>query len=149
MKILMGMVAMMGVVSFVAPAEVVAEENADLAGMRIMGDTFNDTLIGMRAWYYGLDKDDNGGIKGPESDEEIPKFIFKIVMNILYDLEIIIGLLATGFVIWGGYQIMMSNGDVGGMTKGKKTATRAIIGLVIAILAQAITAFITDNLTFS
>lgn len=146
MKVIAGMAMMMGVM--MAPVRAVGM--SDLSGVEVFGaGTFDDTLLGMRAWYYGLDKDDNGGLKGPEDDAGIPRFVFKIAMNILYDLEVIIGLLATGFVIYGGYQIMVSSGDVGAMTRGKKTVTRAVIGLAIAVMAQAITAFIADKLTFS
>ncbi|MDO5480860.1 MAG: pilin [Candidatus Saccharibacteria bacterium] len=141
-RILLGMLMMTGVMNLLVPAEAGAAGSGG-------GETFDDTLLGMRAWYYGLEKDENGGVKGPDDKDGISKFVFKIVMNILYDLELIIGLLATGFVIFGGYQIMTSSGDVGAMAKGKKTITRAVIGLVIAVMAQAITAFISDSLTFS
>ncbi len=146
---LMGLLMMAGLVNVVVSMRVSAVGFEEVSGAKMFSaGTFDDTFLGMRAWYYGLDKDDKGGLLGPTDKDGIPKFVFKIVMNVLYDLEVIIGLLATGFIIYGGYQIMVATGDAGKMAKGKKTVTRAVIGVVIAVLAQAITAFITDNLTF-
>ena len=138
-KVVMGMVAMLGMVNMMMLTSVSAAN----------GDC-EPTFLGMRPWYYNLTEGsgDDCQIKQPEDGDAIPGFIFTIVMNVLYDLEMIAGLLATGFVIFGGYQIMMSSGDAGAMARGKKTVTRAVIGLAIAVMAQAITAFIADSFTF-
>ena len=52
------------------------------------------------------------------------------------DLLVAVGYLALGFVVYGGYLYIMSQGDPGKLAKGKKTLTSAIIGTIIAMVAS-------------
>lgn len=106
-----------------------------------------DSFLGMRPWYYddgnGVNicgKDSNGEdqILAPGSGDDIPAYVWKIAMNILFDLFLAIGYVAMGFVIYGGYQYIMSQGDPAKAMRGKKTLTNAIIGTVIAMGATVI-----------
>lgn len=101
-----------------------------------------DSFLGMRPWYY----DDGGGvricegdeIKPPASGDDIPAYVWKIALNVLFDLFLAIGYVAMGFVVYGGYQYIMSQGDPGKAERGKKTLTNAIIGTVIAMGATVV-----------
>lgn len=101
-----------------------------------------DTFLGMRPWYYddgnGVTICAGGVIQAPADGDAIPAYVWKIAMNILFDLFLAIGYIAMGFVIYGGYQYIMSQGDPAKAMRGKKTLTNAIIGTIIAMGATVI-----------
>lgn len=120
------------------------------------GSSCNVEFLGLRPWYYGLDKigwmggDCNvkapqmsGSDGGKEAGDEIAKFIWVIILNVLVDLFTIAGIVALGFVIYGGYLFLRSGGDVNFATKGRKTLTAALVGLLIVTLANVISRLIT------
>lgn len=95
--------------------------------------------LGFKPWYYGLCKDDSSpdiAVPAKGDDEELARFVWTIVLNVLVDLTVAIGYLALGFVIYGGYLYIMSQGDPGRAMRGKKTLMNAIIGTVIALSAS-------------
>lgn len=65
-----------------------------------------------------------------------------ILLFIIKQVLSVAGLLAVAFVIWGGYQYVMSGGNEEMAEKGKKTLINAIIGVVIIVLSWAIIAAI-------
>lgn len=69
-----------------------------------------DTFLGMRPWYYddgnGVTICAGGDIQAPADGDAIPAYVWKIAMNILFDLFLAIGYIAMGFVIYGGYQVL-------------------------------------------
>ena len=72
-----------------------------------------------------------------------------VVKNVLNTVYFWIGILAVVFIIIGGYNYTMSQGDPGKVAKAKSTILYAIIGLVIALMAFAITSFILSALNGS
>lgn len=115
------------------PAQVSAAENGS-------GDCNSGGFLGFRAWYDGLPCSD-GAIESPKGDAtgaSIAGFIWTIVANVLVDLFMVVGFLATGFLMYGGYLYIMSNGDPNKTASGMKTIKAAVIGLIIAILANVI-----------
>ena len=62
-----------------------------------------------------------------------------VILNIVYS---IIGIIAVVMVILGGISYATSQGDPGKVKKGKDTILYGIIGLVIVIMAFAITQFV-------
>ena len=89
------------------------------------------SFLGMTSWDCGINKDMN-------SEDILKSNVFLIGSNILTDLAVIATYLVIGFVIYGGYQYIFSGGDAGKVANGKKTLTRAFIGLGIVILANVI-----------
>lgn len=59
----------------------------------------------------------------------------------------IIAVLSVLFIVIGGVRYVLSQGDPSAITKAKSTIVYAVIGLVIAILAQAIVVFVIDGIT--
>lgn len=116
-------------------------------------DTFAacaDTFMGFRPWYYGLTDSDCNIITPSESGGtgiSIETFIWTIVLNIVSILSGIVGYLAIGFLIYGGYLYIMARGDASRISKGKNTIIRAIIGLVICIMATVISGLIVNIIT--
>lgn len=96
------------------------------------------TFLGMKSWDCDL--------KSWDIEGNIKKNIFKIIENIGEDGVTIVGYVALGFIIWGGYLYMISSGDPGKAMSAKKTITRAIIGLLIVSLAKVIFNFIVTAL---
>ncbi len=69
-----------------------------------------------------------------------------VVKNVLNTVYFWLGILAVVFIIIGGYNYTMSQGDPGKVAKAKSTILYAIIGLVIALMAFAITSFVLSAL---
>lgn len=97
-----------------------------------------EEFLGFRAWYDGLCEGDEIKTPSKNDDKALATFIWTIILNVLTDISIAIGYLAVGFVIYGGYLYIMSQGDPGKMARGKKTLTSAVIGTVIAISASVV-----------
>lgn len=70
--------------------------------------------------------------------------MFQVVTNVMLFL---IGAVSVIMLIIGGIRYTISNGDQGAVTSAKNTIMYAIIGLVVAILAYAITGFVTSSFT--
>lgn len=134
-RILLCLVMLLGLV-VVAPAGNVyaAEDETNCDKM----------LLGMKPWYAGL-TDSNCNIKTPEKDG-LSNFVWTIVTNVLYDMFVVIGYLAIGFIMFGGYTYLLARGDPGRIEKAKKTLVAAVSGLVISLLASVIVSFIADNI---
>ncbi len=96
-------------------------------------------FLGFRPWYEGVCE--NGEIISPDVDEEgteLANFVWTIVLNISFDISLLIGYIALAMVIYGGFMYIMSQGDPSRAAKGKKTLTSAVIGVVIALSASVI-----------
>ena len=91
-------------------------------------------FLGFRPWYADLCS--GGEIQQPSGDDELARFIWTIVLNILFDITLAVGYLAVGFIVYGGFLYITSQGDPGKALKGKKTLTSAVIGTMIAMLAS-------------
>lgn len=72
------------------------------------------------------------------SESTIGENIKTIAWNIFDDMLVIATYLAMGFAVYGGYLYMFSSGDVAKVQNGKKTLTRAFIGVAIVGLARII-----------
>ena len=60
------------------------------------------------------------------------------ILNYIYAL---IGLVAVFYIVLAAVNFAMAQGDVGKMTKEKNTIVFAVIGLIIVVLAAAVTNF--------
>ena len=105
-------------------------------------------------WYTGVVKGSDCqfkkiGVSGSSEPYEIElsTFIWAIILNVLSILFGIVGYLAIGFLIFGGYLYVMARGDSSRIAKGKNTVIRAIIGLIICILASLISSLIVNIIT--
>lgn len=92
-------------------------------------------FLGFKPWYAGL-CNSSGEIDSPKGEGELKTFIWIIILNISFDLSLAVGILAVGFIIYGGYMYIMSQGDPSRAVKGKKTLAAAIIGTVVAMAAS-------------
>ncbi len=111
------------------------------------------TFFGLKPWYASLcdGTDDKGNVKlVPVCSDDtgtscsggagmpLARFVWIIVLNIIFDVSLVMGYVAIAMVIYGGYLYIMSQGDPGKMAKGKKTLMSAIIGVIITMGASVI-----------
>lgn len=103
-------------------------------------------ILTLKPWYSGLTNDDCS-IKdiGSDADSQA-KFIWKIALNIVDDLLQLIGYTTVGYIIYGGFLMMTSNGAPDKAAHGRKTIMSAAIGLVIALASVALVNFISSNI---
>lgn len=79
--------------------------------------------------------------------DNLPKFTISQpnidgIFNVIYT---IVGALAVVFIIVGGIRYMLAGGEASKVAQAKNTILYALIGLVITIMAFAITNFIISN----
>lgn len=104
------------------------------------------TFFGLPVWYRYL----NDGVRMAEVNgtcEFVDGFNIRqdlplVTLGVLDILIRLAGMVAVGFVIWGGIQLVTSQGDAEGVTRGRKTIINALIGLVVALFATTIVAFV-------
>ena len=65
-----------------------------------------------------------------------------ILIAIIELLLKISGLIAVGFIIFGGIKYITSQGSPEGINGAKRTITNAIVGLIIALFASGLVQFI-------
>jgi len=107
-------------------------------------------FFALKPWYAGLIDSGTCEIKTPaksSSGDETAKFVWTIVLNILYDLSVLVGYITIIMIAWGGYLYMFSQGRPERVEKGKKTLIMAVIGLLIAMLSSVIMNTIATILT--
>ena len=116
-----------------APASVYAADDDSTS----CGDSA--AFFALRPWYHGLTEPINGKceVKKPSGDG-LPQFVWSIVLNILYDVMIMVGYIAIVMIAWGGYLYMFSRGMPDRAERGKKTLIAAVAGLAVAMLASVI-----------
>lgn len=68
--------------------------------------------------------------------------LLKNGLNLVY---FVIGIVAVIMIIFSGYQYLTSNGDPAKAATAMKTILYAVIGLVVAAVAFAITNFVMGN----
>ena len=103
-------------------------------------------ILTLKPWYDGLTKDDCS-IKDPGLDADSQaNFIWKIVLNIVDDLLQLIGYTTVGYIMYGGFLMMTSNGAPDKAAHGRKTIMSAAIGLVIALASVALVNFISSKI---
>lgn len=98
----------------------------------------SDSLLGLPAWYRGL-QDSKCDIKAPGVvDGDLSKFIWTIGLNVLQDLLMAVGYISVFFVIRGGFKYLTTTGSSEGIAASKKIIENAIIGLIISMMAAGI-----------
>jgi hypothetical protein len=70
-----------------------------------------------------------------------------ILLAVVDILVHIAGLVAVGFVVYGGFQFVISQGEPGKIVSARKTILNAVIGLGIAILSSQIVKFVAKFLS--
>lgn len=91
-------------------------------------------------WYKYLDCDADGSLS--TQNDEWSKTVPLVGMAVIELLTRLAGLIAVGFIIWGGIQYIISQGEPSGISGAKSTILNAVVGLVIALTAIGLTQFV-------
>ena len=103
-------------------------------------------ILTLKPWYSGLTNSDCS-LKNPGTDTNSQaNYIWKIALNIVDDLLQLIGYATVGYIIYGGFLMMTSNGAPDKAARGRKTIMSAAIGLVIALASVALVNFISSKI---
>jgi hypothetical protein len=95
-------------------------------------------LLTLPAWYNGLASGPNCELGKPSDFGGIGNYIWLIALNVVEIILQLVGYIAVGFIIFGGYKYMISAGSADGMVKARKTITNAVVGLLLSIFSVAI-----------
>ena len=96
------------------------------------------TFLGLPRWSSGLEKNNCNDLKSPsELQGGLQTYIWVIALNVIEIMLRIVGYLALFFIIYGGFQLIVSSGSPDRMARAQKTVLNAAIGLIIAISAIA------------
>lgn len=98
-------------------------------------------ILTLPCWYRGLPADKNGQ---PKIDDV--RNLAIIGTNVLDMMLQLIGYIAVGFIIWGGFQFMLSDGNPDKAAGARKTIINASVGLLIALASVAIVNFVAGSL---
>jgi hypothetical protein len=69
--------------------------------------------------------------------------MLSLIFNIIFG---IVGVVAVAFIIVGGINYIVSQGDAAKVQKAKSTILYGVIGLVVVLLAFAIVGFVLNGL---
>ncbi len=107
------------------------------------GPSCEGSFLGIPPWYRGLTADDCSiAAPDPNDSEALQNFIWKIVLNGVQMALVLAAYIAIFFVLYGGFLFMTGGNNPTQVEKARKSIFNAIIGLVIAMGAIAITNFI-------
>jgi len=102
-----------------------------------------DSVLTFPTWYRWL-QDSDCEIKSPSKfntpgkQDGLSIFVWKIVLNVLEIALQLVGYLAVGFIIYGGFKYITGAGAPDKIVAGRKIILNAVIGLVISIFSIAI-----------
>ena len=103
----------------------------------------NARMLGMPPWYRGITKGADCDLDTPSGDADaVSGFIWKIVLNVIEIVLVIIVYISVGFTLYGGFLFMTGGSNPSTIEKARKTITNAIIGLIIGMMAIGIVNFI-------
>ena len=96
-----------------------------------------DSLLGfLPTWDRGLTDCENLDSSWDEFDPNGKVNI--IITNITNILVTLAGVVAVGFVIFGGFKLVISDGDQNKIVGARKTIIHALVGVVVAVVAKAV-----------
>lgn len=108
----------------------------------------NTAFLGFKTWYSGLQNDGDCTIISPSDTAigGIQPYILKVIMNVADIIIMVVGYIAFFFVLYGGIQFVISQGNADKMAKARMTIMNALIGIVIASTSVIIVRFSLDGL---
>lgn len=71
-------------------------------------------------------------------DVALPQLIARLIQTVL----VLVGVLALGFIVYGGFRYILSRGDEREVEAAKQTITMAVIGIVVIGIGYALVEFV-------
>lgn len=141
------LLSVFGAVSILLPSTKILAANAADCSKE------NTGFLGFPTWYKFLEPNFDGtecNLTFPVNEDGEQSIILALPRILLAVFEIILrisGLAAVGFVIYGGIQYILSQGEPEKTKASKNTIVNALVGLVIAMFATAIVNLIGNSIT--
>lgn len=122
-------------------------------------DSCNGQSFFLPKWYDDLCRQGSDEIKSPsdmsqqgsktakDTANNLSSWLGTIAMNIVKIIMTIVGYVAIGFVIWGGFKYMLNGDNASGTTAARKTIQNALIGIALSMMSIAIINFVTGAIT--
>lgn len=105
-------------------------------------DGVHRTFFGLKPWFEYLEVEEIEGkcevAASNFSKDNAVSSVWKIVLTIVYDLNLVAVIAAVGMAIYAGVQYLMSSGDAGVAASARKALINSLIGLAIVALAAVI-----------
>lgn len=107
-------------------------------------NTCDRYFLFLKSWDSGLEHDNDcnvtafDGNKITPDDRDSVGPIWTVILNIVYDLFMVVGVIAAGFVIYAGYGFLTSGGDPGKAAKARKSLVSSIAGILIAVSSSVL-----------
>lgn len=109
--------------------------------------SMDSSFFGFPHWYQYLDGETDAlGKCVPTFDLGSINSLWGVALALADILLYVAGIVAVGYVIYGGFLYMTSSGEPERTRNAKNTIMNAIIGLVIAIISSVLVAFIGSSL---
>lgn len=106
-----------------------------------------NSFFGFPHWFEYLDgKTDALGKCVPTFDPNQINDLWGIGLAGIDILLYVVGFVSVGFIIYGGFVYMTSNGEPDRTKGAKDTILNALIGLVVAIVASSVVSFIGNSI---
>lgn len=81
-----------------------------------------------------------------ENDSQSRNPVTEAIKNIIQILYFVVGVLATFFVIYGGFKYVNSQGDSQKTANGRNMIVYSLVGVIVALLAGQLVIFVIDKL---
>jgi hypothetical protein len=144
-------VSLLLILSFMTiPVVLPSSVSADVAA----GCDESSSFLGFPTWYRYLDIGEKDGdpcaVTGPLNEEgdldwrSAGALVGIAVVEILLRISTII---AVGFVMYGGFRYITSQGEPENTKSARQTIINSLIGLVVSLIATGLVAFIASQLT--
>ena len=129
-------------VALIAPASVSAVATSENCTKN------SNRILGFPTWYKYLNPTFDDAIKECRLDFDLknPGDFGKVVLAITEILLRVGGIAAVGFVLYGGFSFIVSQGDPQKSVAARRTILNALIGIVIAGIAVFIVQIVATNL---
>lgn len=98
--------------------------------------TDQSNILTFPTWYRGVYV--NNGTECTLFPANDINGVWVVVTNVVEILIQAVGYVAVGFIIYGGFRYVTSQGESSAISEAKTTITRAIVGLVISIVSVLI-----------
>ena len=96
------------------------------------------SFFGLPTWYKYLELNNECQV----INFDVPGDLLLVALAVIDGLLTIAGMVAVGFVIYGGVRYITSQGSPDETAKAQQTIINALIGLVVAVIAIAVVSFI-------
>lgn len=104
-------------------------------------------FLGFPTWYKYLDPTFDGNTKECKLNFDLTKDASKVLLAIFEIILRIAGLVSVGFIIFGGFTYLLSQGEPDKIKGARSTIINSFIGLVLAISASGIVNLIARNIS--